>query len=499
MRSVWILGDQINRNIAHLRDETPTTARVVMIQSHNKLSSKKWHRQRAHLVITSMRRFALELRALGFEVDYVVADSFDAGMQQHLDRHDVSEVVACEPMSWTRNELFGRWSFDVPLRVVRSDQFITHYDEFAEWASGRKRLRMEDFYRTQRVKTGFLMDGDMPCGGQWNFDHDNRQGPPKGDQLWPQPVRWPLDDLDMEVLAALPETVWGDDPDGLWPTSRAHALAVLSHFIESVLPNFGPYEDAMMTSEWRLNHSLLSSSLNLGMLHPLEVARAADTAYREGKVPIASAEGFIRQVIGWREYVWGTYWLWMPEYRTANHFDAQREVPPVFTAKSSTKMACVASAIDGIQKRAYAHHIERLMVLGNLALLSGVNPAKLNDWFWRSFIDAAEWVMLPNVIGMSQHADGARMATKPYVSGGAYINKMSTHCKGCAYDSKKRVGDDACPFTTLYWDFIARHSDELIHNPRMSTQVRASQKLSDLPEVRQRAQVVLAQLDAGSL
>ncbi len=254
----------------------------------------------------------------------------------------------------------------------------------------------------------------------------------------------------------------------------------------------------MLEGEWHLAHSLLSPYMNLGMLHPREVADAAEAAYRAGDVPLASAEGFIRQVIGWREYVWGVYWREAPRLRRANALGAHRPLPPAFTG-SGTAMRCVAAALRGVEEHAYAHHIQRLMVLGNLAMLSAVRPSEMVDWMWGAFIDGAEWVMLPNVVGMALHADGGRMMTKPYAAGGAYIDRMSDHCGGCRFDPKRRTGEDACPFTTLYWDFLARHEERFARNPRISRQVRGLERLADLPEVRARAREVLALLDAGEL
>jgi deoxyribodipyrimidine photolyase-related protein len=381
--------------------------------------------------------------------------------------------------------------------TVRSQQFLCHRDDFADWVGDRSR-KMEDFYRWQRRRLGYLMDGDEPTGGRWNFDHDNREPPPTDGRDWPEVLRSELDDLDREVLAGLPDTCWGDEPDGTWATSRSEALRRLDHAVRVVLPHFGPHEDAMLSGSWSMAHTLLSPYLNLGLLLPGEVCDAVEAAHRRGEVPIASAEGFIRQVIGWREYVWGRYWQWMPEYRDANELAATRPLPPVFTG-APTDMNCMRHVLDAVRSYGWAHHIQRLMVLGNLSLTAGVDPRALNDWMWSSFVDGAEWVMLPNVVGMALHADGGRMATKPYASGGAYIDKMSDYCKGCRYDRKQRTGEDACPFTTLYWDFLDRHHDRFLRNARVARQVRASERLSDLPDVRARATEVLVRLDRGEL
>jgi len=292
---------------------------------------------------------------------------------------------------------------------------------------------------------------------------------------------------------------FGKLPEGQWATTRDGALARLQNFVDHVLPMFGEHEDAMLKSNWHLAHSLLSPYLNVGLLLPGEVVSAAETAFHEGKVPMNSAEGFIRQIIGWREYIWNCYWQWMPEYAQMNSLGANKDLPPMFTDPAKTSMACMKSVLTGVNERAYSHHIERLMVLGNFALVSGINPQQLTRWMWNSYIDAAEWVMVPNVIGMSQYADGGMLATKPYASGGAYIDRMSDHCKGCVYDRKKRTGDDACPFTVLYWDFFLRHQERFVKNPRVARQVRAAQQLQDSEELQVVAVKMLKKLDEGTI
>jgi deoxyribodipyrimidine photolyase-related protein len=439
-----------------------------------------------------MRRFAGELEAAGFEVDYRTADSFATGLASHRAAFRPGSVRAMEPMSYRMLGHLDRLEVD----VVRSNQFLCHYEDFRVWAQDRPRLVMEDFYRMQRRRLGYLMDGDEPAGGAWNFDAENREPPPRDGRSWPSPVRSRLDDLDRTVIGALPDAAVGRQPDGTWATSRRAALARLRHVVEEVLPIFGPHEDAMLTGEWSMGHTLLSPYLNLGLLYPDEVCDAAEAAYRDGTVPIASAEGFIRQIIGWREYVWGTYWLWMPDYLRMNELDADRPLPPLYRS-GPTDMQCVSESLRAVHDHGYAHHIQRLMVLGNLALLTGVVPTDLVEWMWASFVDGAEWVMLPNVIGMSLYADGGMMATKPYAAGGNYINKMSDYCGGCRFDPKQRVGDKACPFTSLYWDFLARNRDRLAGNHRMGRQLQAANRLGDMEAVRERAADVLDRLDDG--
>ena len=494
METIWVLGDQLNRQLGPLREATPGQVRILIVESRAKIASKKWHRQRAHLVICAMRRFALELQAEGFAVDYRHAESLAAGYHVHCAEHRPQRVVAMEPASFDGLALLRR----LDVVIMRSDQFLCHYEDFIAWAASRRSVKMEDFYRWQRTRLGYLMNGAEPAGGRWNFDADNREPPPRDGRAWPEPLRTNLDDLDKTVLAELADTCWGDEPDGTWATCRDEAQRRLAHTVQHVLPHFGPHEDAMLSTNWHLAHTLLSPYLNLGLLLPGEVCDAVEAAYRRGDVPIASAEGFIRQVIGWREYVWGRYWQWMPDYRGANELGALRPLPPIFTG-APTEMRCMSHVLGDVAAHGYTHHIQRLMILGNLALLAGVDPWQLTDWMWASFVDGAEWVMLPNVIGMAVHADGGRMATKPYAASGAYIDKMSDYCKGCRYDRRKRVGPDACPFTTLYWDFLDRHSARFGRNARVVQQVRAAQRLGDIAEVRVRAAEVLLALDSGTL
>jgi deoxyribodipyrimidine photolyase-related protein len=497
--TVWVLGDQLARRRGALRGRDPGECRVLLVQSDAMLASARWHRQRLHLVLSAMAHFAAELRREGFQVDLRRAPTLREGLRRHVDEYHPSVVVAAEPNRWNTRERLAQWG----VELVPTDFFLTHPDQFAAWAGGRKRLTMEDFYRWQRLRLGVLMEpgpsGPEPVGGQWNFDHDNREPPPRDGRAWPPITRFPLDDIDREVLDLLPPDVVGAPPDGTWPVTREQALVRLHEFVEHGLPVFGPHEDAMLTGEWKLAHSVLAASMNLGLLHAEEVAAAAEAAFRAGRVPLASAEGFVRQVIGWREYVWGVYWLWMPGYRDRNHLGAARPVPPAFTGEATTDMACVAGAVRHLHDHGYTHHIERLMVFGNLALTAGVDPWAMSEWMRVNFVDGAEWVMLPNVVGMALHADGGMMATKPYASGGAYLHKMGDACRGCRFDPKRRTGDDACPYTTLYWDFLARHHDTLRPNHRMARPLAAMRQLGDLAEVRVRAAEVLDRLDRGAL
>ncbi len=492
MRTVWVLGDQLNRRLGALASAKPGDTRVLLVESEALLHSGR-HIQRLHLVASAMRRFADALAEEGFEVDLRRAPTLREGLRAHVDEHEPEAVVATEPNARAARALCER----LGVTQVRSNQFLCHADDFARWADGRKTLRLEDFYRWQRQRLGYLMDGEEPVEGRWNFDQDNRQPPPDDPSIFSPPPRSELDELDEAVLASLPAAP-GRRPSGWWATSRAEALARLDHFLDRELARFGPYEDAMTTGSWALAHSMLSPYLNLGLLLPGEVCDAVEARYRAGQAPIASVEGFIRQVIGWREYVWGLYWLW-PEMAEANALEHDRGLPAAFTGEAGTEMRCLADALDGLEERAWIHHIPRLMVLSSLANLYGAHPRVVMGWMSDRYIDAAEWVMVPNVMGMGLWADGGRMASKPYVSGGAYIDRMSDYCGDCRYDPKSRTGEAACPFTTLYWDFLARHQERLAGNHRLSRPLAGMRRLSDLDEVRERAADVIRGLGDGSI
>jgi deoxyribodipyrimidine photolyase-related protein len=499
MQTVLILGDQLHRESSALVGATPQNTRILFVTSRDQIAGKRWHRQRLHLILAGMAKLADSFRHDGFDVDERLAKNFTIGLEEHRATYRPEEIVAMSPMSWHgQQRLLAQ-----EVRLTPNTQFLCDADAFSEWSKTRKaRLRMEEFYRWQRQRLNVLLEPDgEPVGGRWNFDAENREPPPKDGRSWPQPEYFAISEIDNKIRALIDDlapNAFGAPWNGLWPTTTAEAEQRLDRVIKDVLPLFGPHEDAMMHDEWHLAHTLLSSSLNTGLLHPSTIVERAEEAYRSGAVPLASAEGFIRQVIGWREYVWGLYWLWMPDYATKNALDANLPIPPALVG-GHTNMRCVSRTVADINEHAYAHHIQRLMVLGNLALLSGINPQAMTEWMWAGFIDAAEWVMVPNVVGMSLHADGGMMATKPYASGGAYISKMSNYCKGCAYDPKKRTGPDACPFTTLYWDFLARHEARFKSNHRMAQPMAGMRRLSDLPEVRTRASEVIEMLQAGTL
>lgn len=497
--TVWVWGDQLNRDLVHLRHRDPLDTRVLMVISEKKLSERAWHTQKLHLILTAMQTFASELAADGFDVDLRRAPDLATGFHAHLDTFHPADVVAMEPASLTGVHTLTR----LGVEMVDNDHFLCHWRTFDAFKTARKRTTMEDFYQWRRTQTGILMDGDVPAGGTFNHDRDNRKSPDKNlatrAEMTP-PVVSDLAAPDAAYDKWLPETVtqFGDAPTGVWATSREQALARLNRFISDVLPKFGDHQDAMVFDAWHLNHALLSHALNLGLLHPREVVDAATDAYTSGHAPINAVEGFVRQILGWREYIWGMYRTLGPTYAKSNALNATEPLPILFHT-GDTKMRCVTDALTSVNRHAYAHHIQRLMVLANLATLAGVNPQAFTDWMHGAFIDAYDWVMVPNVIGMGTFADGGIIATKPYVSGGAYIDKMSQdYCKPCAYDRTKRVGDDACPFTTLYWDFLHRNQDTLRSNHRLFQPYANLNRLTDVDAVMDRAKTVIAGLRDGS-
>ena len=488
-RILYIAFDHLHRNFGVLKDADPQNDLIVLVESARMTSGRPWHPLRLHFLISSAHHFAQDLRSEGFTVEYITSATTTDGLDQVRAKHGDLPIVAAEPSSFKQSANLSEYG----VTFIDNDFFLTPRSLFSHWASSQKSFLMENFYRGQRIRLGVLVEGNSPVGGAWNFDKENRLPPPKNYE-WPPYLEFAPDEIDKNVALQL-----GIAAPNTWATTRAGALAALANFIENHFAEFGPYEDAMPSDNWALHHSLLSPYINNGLLHPSEVVKAAVKAFDSGKIPIASCEGFIRQVIGWREYVNGMYWFLGEDYRNNNQLGAQRPLFPLFTDPDKTSMNCVKSIVGDIKDRAWVHHIPRLMVLSNLALITGSNPQEFLDWMRENFVDASEWVMVPNVIGMGLHADGGAMMTKPYAAGGAYISRMSTYCKGCAYNPKLRVGETACPFTTLYWDFLDRHREDFAKNHRMSQQLFGINRLSDLPQLKERAVEVLEGLDRGEI
>ncbi len=484
---ILVLGDQLTPAVSSLSAADPSRDRVLMAELHDEATYVRHHKKKIAFLFSAMRHFAEDLRARGWSVDYVrlgAAEnraSFTEQLADAVAEHRPERIVVTEAGEWRVSEMIRSWRdlFGLPVDILPDDRFLCSHGEFAVWAAGRKQLRMEYFYRDMRRRTGLLMDGDQPAGGTWNFDSENRK-PADPSLFMPRPIGCPPDAITEEVLA-LVEARFGDHFGDLLPfgvaVTRADAEASFAAFVDEALPRFGDFQDAMLRGEPFLYHSVIAQYLNCGLLDPLRVCRQVEVAYRAGKVPLNAAEGFIRQIIGWREYVRGIYWLKMPGYERSNFFSHARALPEFYWT-AETDMACVRAAVTQTKELAYAHHIQRLMVTGNFAMLAGIDPYALHEWYLSVYADAYEWVELPNTVGMSQFADGGLLASKPYAASGAYINRMSNYCGSCHYDVKQRSGERACPFNALYWDFINRNRARIGGNPRMAQMVRTYDKFA---------------------
>ncbi|ALE16945.1 hypothetical protein AMC99_01654 [Altererythrobacter epoxidivorans] len=474
---VPILGDQLTRDLASLRGRIKDDTVILMMEVWDEATYVKHHKQKIALIFSAMRHFAAELSDAGWTVDYVKltdngnSGSFTGEVARAIERHDPRAIHVVEAGEWRVQQAIEQWpdKFACEVEILPDDRFICALSEFRDWADGRDHLTMEHFYREMRKKTGLLMtDTGKPVGGDWNYDKQNRESPDDGMDPPARPTFDP-DDITRECIE-LVEEKFGDHFGSLdkfgWPVTRAQAEKAADAFFAERIEKFGPYQDAMVHGQDDLYHSMLSTSINLGLLDPLDLCRRAEKAYDDGKAPLNSVEGFIRQIIGWREYVRGFYWYFMPDLESRNALNAQRGLPEFYWT-GETDMRCLADCIRSTRDNAHAHHIQRLMVLGNFALLAGINPREVQDWYLVVYADAYEWVELPNVSAMILYADGGKLATKPYAASGNYINKMSDYCKECRYSVSKKTGEDACPFNPLYWHFMERHRDRLEKNHRI--------------------------------
>jgi deoxyribodipyrimidine photolyase-related protein len=520
---IVILGDQLNRDASAWDGFDPAQDVAWMCEAGEEATHVPSSQPRIAVFLSAMRHFAAALRGEGVPLEYRKghAGSLADALRETLAGRRVVRIVLTEPGEWRVQQALQEVAAEagVPIEFREDRHFLCSRAAFAQHARGRRQLRMEFFYREMRQRHRVLMEGDAPAGGQWNFDADNRESfGREGPGLVPLPLRFAPDALTREVIIEV-SARFAAHPGGLehfgWPVTREQALAALEDFIAHRLPDFGRWQDAMWGGQPWLYHALVSSALNLKLLDPREVVAAAEDAWRAGRVPLAAAEGFIRQVLGWREYVRGVYWLRMPGYLELNALEAHEPLPDFYWT-GRTAMRCLADTIGQTLTYGYAHHIQRLMVTGLYALLLGVKPREVHAWYLAMYVDAVEWVELPNTLGMSQHADagpvGGRtdppgspealgpMASKPYVATGQYIARMSDHCRGCRFDPAARTGERACPFTTLYWDFLARHEKRLAANPRMALQVKNLQRIrpEELAVIRERAAALrCGEVDAG--
>ena len=507
---VSVLGDQLSLDLSALRDADPAQTVVLMVEVADETTYVRHHKQKLAYILSAMRHHAAALREAGWRVDYVEleepdnAGSFTGELARAIQRHAPDRIIVTEAGEWRVAAMLDQWQtlFGLPVEIRPDTRFLASHADFDAWADRQTgRLVMEGFYREMRIRYDLLLEADdKPTGGRWNFDKENRK-PAATDLFMPQPLRFSPDAITQDVLALI-ERRFPGNPGSLhpfeWAVTAEDAARQADTFFAHAMAQFGAYEDAMLTGERHLWHSILSPYLNSGLLDPLDLCRRAEAEYSAGRAPLNSVEGYIRQILGWREYMRGIYWREGPDYVQRNFFGHTRNLPSWYWT-GETDMHCQREAIGQTLATAHAHHIQRLMVTGNFALLIGADPIQVHQWYLEVYVDAYEWVELPNTLGMSQFGDGGLLGTKPYVSSGAYIDRMSDYCGHCRYDVKQRVGPDACPFNALYWDFLARHEDKLGDNPRLRMPYRNwrrwSAKLQD--ETRAQAATFLANLDAG--
>ena len=483
-----ILGDQLSQTISSLEGCHPSKDIVLMCEVRDEAQYVKHHKKKIAFLFSAMRHFAEKLTEHGYRVEYTKLDdqnnagSLRGEIDRALQRHNFDQIIVTHPGEYRVLADIKKWEgdFGIALEIRPDDRFLCTPEAFTDWAKGRKQLRMEYFYREIRKKYFILMEGEKPTGGRWNYDAENRK-PPKDGLAVPKPYSSDIDNITDEVIELVASQFpdhFGDLKPFYFAVTRDQALDALQLFIETRLRHFGDYQDAMIEDEPWMYHSHISFYLNCGLLLPLECVHAAEEAYYQGNAPLNSVEGFIRQIIGWREYVRGIYWLKMPDYPEENFFEADRNLPDFYWT-ANTKMNCLRQCVLETRNNAYAHHIQRLMVLGNFALLAGIDPKQVNQWFLAVYADAYEWVELPNVSGMILFADGGYLASKPYAAGGSYINKMSNYCKNCSYKVTKKNGSDACPFNYLYWDFLARNRKKLRSNHRIGMMYKTYDRMGE--------------------
>jgi deoxyribodipyrimidine photolyase-related protein len=505
-----VLGDQLSHSLTALKDFDPGDV-VLMCEVMEETSYVKHHPKKIAFLFSAMRHFADELREKGLNVRYVKLDnpensgSLDGEVKRALSSGKFSKLLLTEPGEWRILEKFKAWQreWSVSVEIRDDERFMCSIAEFKAWAARRNQLRMEYFYREMRKGFGILVEkSGNPAGGKWNYDTENRK-PPKDGLNIPKRISHQKDAITNEVLKLVEARFshhFGDLLPFHFAVTRNQALTELQQFVDELLISFGDYQDAMLSGEPYMYHSLISSYLNAGLLEPLEICRMAEHAYHSGKAPLNAVEGFIRQIMGWREYVRGLYWLHMPGYADMNFFSADRPLPALYWG-APTKMACLAEAVRHTKEHAYSHHIQRLMVTGNFALLAGLAPEEVCEWYLAVYADAYEWVELPNTLGMALFGDGGIMASKPYAASGKYIKKMSNFCSGCAYDPEDMLGEKACPFNAFYWNFIERNESKLKGNQRLNYTFAGlnAMKPEKRQAIRAKAQTLLADLEAGKL
>ncbi|MGQ4647636.1 cryptochrome/photolyase family protein [Lyngbya aestuarii] len=501
---VWVLGDQLWTEQAALSSYFPEKKNtpVILIESLKYAQQRPYHRQKLVLIWSAMRHFAEELRQNNWSVTYEIANDFEAPLQAWVKKHKITELRVMNPNDRPFTQIVNNLKLNCQITLVANNHFLWSSSDFQKWAASQKSLIMENFYRSGRKRFQILMEGNQPVGGKWNFDKQNRQ-PPKGKLNTPEALWFEPDQTTLEVINtvnSLDFPSYGDAEPFRWAVTRSQALQALDFFLKHRLPMFGPYQDAMVTGEETMWHSMLSPYLNIGLLNPMEVIMAAQRAYHQNKLDLNSVEGFIRQVLGWREYLHGVYHYMEADYPESNWFNHTRSLPAFYWNAQKTDMNCLRQVLEQVQRTGYAHHIQRLMVLSNFALISGISPQAIEDWFHGAFIDAHDWVMQTNVIGMGQFADGGILASKPYVASANYINKMSDYCGKCVYQYQERTGEKACPFNLLYWNFLARHREQLKSQGRLNLMLHHLDRISieEATKINQDAANWLNKIDAAT-
>ncbi len=506
-----ILGDQLSPSITALQDLDPVNDVVMLCEVQEEATYVRHHPKKIAFLLAAMRHFAEELRSRGWQVRYIPLEepantgSFDGEVKRAVDALRPTRLVLTEPGEYRVKQKMLSWQATLACPVeIRPDQrFLCSVDEFRAWCQGKKQLRMEYFYREMRKKYALLLENDgKPTGGVWNFDKENRS-PPRPGVTPPPRLSHPQSPVLREVMPLVRRRFghhFGDLEPFHLAVTREQAERELDYFLAHYLPNFGEYQDAMSAGDPFLFHSRLSAYLNAGLLLPLDICRQAEAAYRKGQAPLAAVEGFIRQILGWREYVRGIYWQFMPQYGQMNHLQAKEPLPEFYWT-GNTRLHCLAEAVRHTREHAYSHHIQRLMITGNFALLAALDVQQVQEWYLAVYADAYEWVEMPNTLGMALYGDGGLMASKPYAASGKYIHRMSNYCASCVYHPENTTGEKACPFNSLYWDFLARHSDLLRTNPRLSYAYATWDKFSPPKQqaIREQAAAYLQQMRAGTL
>ncbi len=483
-----VLGDQLSQSLSSLGDIDRNSDTVLMCEVMGEVTYVRHHKKKVALILSAMRHFADTLCEQGILVDYISLNdpensgNFKGEVARAITRHDAERLIVTAPGEFRVLEDMQNWEtdFGIAVEIRQDDRFLCSTEMFKSWAAGRKQLRMDFFYREMRRHHDVLMVEGKPVGGKWNYDIENRERPDPSQQV-PPPLQFLPDETSQTVLELVENYCaehFGELDEFGFAVTRKQALQVLDHFIVNRLPLFGTFQDAMIEGEPWMYHSHIGFYLNIGLLGPGEVITSAQNAYEMGTAPLNSVEGFIRQILGWREFVRGIYWLKMPGYASQNFLAADRPLPDFFWT-GDTQMNCLRQSIGQTQKYAYAHHIQRLMVIGNFALLAGLAPKFVNEWYLIVYADAFEWVELPNVSGMVLFADGGYLASKPYAAGGAYINRMSNYCQNCRYRVAEKNGSDACPFNYLYWHFLIKNRDKLGNNARLGMIYRSLDRMSE--------------------